>query len=187
MEEWKPIDSLASRRSKDSLASRHFPLLHLERETPAWRVRRVCEPVVHPYRMSNQFIHPYDTRSPGLAVCLLLDRGGVSGGPRAAVKGKTDAGGGRAGQNTATSGADGVISRALKGLPDRAARPVAERMATGTPRQAGCGLVDGQRPRCVKIFSITSGCSMNARRTPATMPIRMIGSVSCCPISWYVG
>ena len=38
------------------------------------------------------------------------------------------------------SGADGLISHAMGGLPDDAARPVAERTASGTLRQADCGL-----------------------------------------------
>ena len=42
-------------------------------------------------------------------------RGGVSGDLETAVKGKDGRRGGRAGQTPATSGADGVISRALNG------------------------------------------------------------------------
>jgi hypothetical protein len=56
-----------------------------------------------------------DRGVPGLAACLLVGRGGVFGDLERLSRGKTDAGGGRAGQTTATSGADGVISRALGG------------------------------------------------------------------------
>ena len=48
------------------------------------------------------------------------------------------------------------------GLPDHAARPVAEQTAMGTPRQADWGRRAGQTPRCVRICSITSRYSMKA-------------------------
>lgn len=47
-------------------------------------------------------------------------------------------------------------------------RPVAGNMATGTPA-GGLWMWVGQSPRCVRIFSMTSGCSIHAmiRLAPA--------------------
>ena len=56
----------------------------------------------------------------------------------------------------------------VMGVDYAAMRPVAGDMATGTPAGGLCAGA-GQRPRWVRIFSMTSGCSMTAMRVITLM------------------
>jgi len=81
-----------------------------------------------------------DRGVPGLPACLLLSRGGVSGELERLSRERRTPGG--AGRTPAISGPSGLISRALNGTDSLITRrdPLHEPTATGTPRQAGCGL-----------------------------------------------
>ncbi len=127
---------------------------------PRWPLFRAARPP-----RAGRPARPRGARARGLpppwgGVEYLANRRGLSRGKT----GERRTPGGRAGQTTATSGADSLLSRALGGLPDHVARPVAERTATGTPRQADCGrerargpcLPSAQAERCARICSMTS-------------------------------
>ena len=91
---------------------------------------------------------------------------GKDGRPKAAV-----------GRTPAATGLGGGISRALNGLPDHAAREEAI---------GGLWAETGQSPRCARIFSITSGCSMNARNKELKEAKRQRGVPSQGTQLWMV-